>query len=90
MFYCTVMGLAYKRPVTKKTRRISFGIWRYVTLAEARTQVAETKVKLAKGIEPQEEKDATKQAISVAEALAQYRLLYLRSLKTGDVIRQDL
>jgi hypothetical protein len=82
--------LAYRSPSSYQPRRVSFGIWPSVTLAEARVLVAKAKVQLSKGIDPQEIKDAASSGFSVAVALDRYNELYLHSLKSGVATFKDL
>lgn len=51
--------MKYRRPADKKEDRLAFGVWRTVTLAEARAKRDEAKKMLGQGINPKaEQKEA--------------------------------
>lgn len=51
----------YQKPITKKRYKISFGLFPYVTLANARKQKDEARELLAQGIDPKEYRDEQRQ-----------------------------
>ncbi len=68
--------MKYRRPADKKEDRLAFGVWRTVTLAEARAKRDEAKKMLGQGINPKAEQ---KEAQSENAGL----ILLKRSLANG-------